>query len=791
MMKKKYILYMGAALLLAGCADENSFSADNGTLSGDGKTPLVIDATLDTGTAVTRAEGKKFETGDVLLAYLRHTTGGSKGSYTTANPADQAPRLVTFTMTADAEAATGTVTETSAFNVSYTGTGSIGTVTKLYWDDFSQSTADGSKDLRTSGHGLQSYYGYCYNGGTPTTALVETTGVLGWTVPADQTVESGTPLKATNLQHSDLLWSAEQESVSYDHSTNRETGDHVMVNSNSQQSMTIPYTHAMSQVTVTVTAADGFTGDPLTATTLTLESMNTRTTLTAPAGTFFPTVATAETDAAEEKPSLITSVKMHADTYTGGLTRKYTAIVAPGTKLKEGAKLLDIKDVDDNDYTVTITASMLATTAWGDSQNNTVTVVSGSEGTGTQSDPSRAYLVTQPGVNYHLTVTIKKTEIQTRATLADWQTVNATGTGDIDFPNDDPDLEMLDDDDAGITGMTDVVKVVAVDRNLFKAASSFTLFMLRSTGDNTGDGKGKNTRPNDTDATHTGYNFATISTFTKDMTANDQWTNNPEIYWPNKTYKYYFRALAQYNGIDGTVNDISDKGSDKSAATIVRQGTIAEGRDIIWGTTAKHIGKTKNITYQRGQAIPPRTGDVPIAFDHAMSKVTFILETSGAEDDTATPSYAPVNDNNSKVDLRKASIAISNLSTSGTITLDDGDVTPEIVSADGIPTITATSQNLVKRLTVIDQYIVIPQNIGNDAVITITLKDQSNNVTATYKLNLNECVVSGSTTPITRWQRGQHYIYTIHIEKEQITFRALIKEWEEKQGSGNANLEWD
>ena len=777
-------LYAGAALLLAGCADEDSLRAGSGTLSGEGKTPLVIEATLGTGNTLTRAEGKKLETGDELLAYLRHTTGPKAGSplaYPTTT-ADQAPRLVKFTMTADAEAATGTVTETSAFDVSYTGTGSIGAVTELYWDDFSDSRS-ADTDLRTSDHGLQSYYGYCYNGGIPSTLLDSETGLLGWTVgtvvsPATAVDQNS----ATAIKHADLLWSKEQETVEYAHAS-AHGGEH--------GTLTIPYAHAMSQLTVTVTAAGGYDAlsNPLTNTTLTLNNMNTKTTLTAPTGTFSPAVATAATDGSNA--SLRASVTMCANSYaSGGLTRNYTAIVAPGTKLKEGEKLLDIKDVDDNNYTVTITANMLNATAWGNTKDNTVTVVSGTEGAGTESDPTRTYIVTQPGVNYHLTVTIKKTEIQTRATLADWQTVNASGIGDVVYDDDETD-ETLVMDDSETPGRTSV-HVVAVDENLFDNGASFSLFQLLA----------NSSSDEANERTNAAYDFATVSTFqNRDYTTTeelkDEWTNSPEIFWPNKTDNYYFRALAKFNSATAGVNSITSVGtynSDKGVA--VSQGTVAAGHDILWGTTAKHKGKATTTypngrIYDRGQAIPPRTGDVPIAFEHAMSKVTFILETSGAEDDTATPEYAPVNDNNSKVDLRKASIAISNLATEGTITIENGviNINEPVTTASAI-TGSATSQDLVKSLRVIDQYIVIPQTIGNDAFITITLKDQSDNVTATYKLQLNTCKDT-SDSAIDTWQRGKHYIYTIHVEKEQITFRALIKDWEVSYGSGNANLEWD
>ena len=35
------------------------------------------------------------------------------------------------------------------------------------------------------------------------------------------------------------------------------------------------------------------------------------------------------------------------------------------------------------------------------------------------------------------------------------------------------------------------------------------------------------------------------------------------------------------------------------------------------------------------------------------------------------------------------------------------------------------------------------------------------------------------------------YTYPITLKKEAISFRVIIKDWDEKTGSGNANLDWD
>ena len=147
MMKMRHILYISLVLLIAGCTNEENFSD---TLSGNGKkTPLLINATINTGRADTRAADNTFAVNDQLKVYIRHTTGESGGTgvgyYTYITPApdpNYANQLVT---------------------INVTSAGPSPTLSPIYWDDFSNST-DASTDLRTSGHGLQSYYSYCYNG---------------------------------------------------------------------------------------------------------------------------------------------------------------------------------------------------------------------------------------------------------------------------------------------------------------------------------------------------------------------------------------------------------------------------------------------------------------------------------------------------------------------------------------------------------------------------------------------------------------------------------------------------
>ena len=692
----RHILYISLVLLIAGCTNEENFSD---TLSGKGKTPLLINATINTDRVGTRAADNTFAVNDQLKVYIRHTTGESGGTgvghYTYITP------------TPDPNYANQLVT------INVTSAGTSPSLSPIYWDDFSNST-DASTDLRTSGHGLQSYYSYCYNGGTPSTALNESTSVLGWTVKTGQNT-------STYLQNSDILWSPEQTTVPYSHSTAYDSG---------HGDFPIPYKHAMSEVTVTVNASAGFDGstNPLSSTELTLNAMNTVTEL---------------------------------ESYTAGtLTRNYTAIVAPGTILKEDVKLLDITNAHGNDYTVTITAAMLSTDdgKWGNglSGDNQIGIDGG----------GKHYIVTQPGVNYHLDVTINKSSVQTHATLADWKAVNASGTGDIVLNDDDTNLIMDDED---VTGITDVA-IVGVDKNHFDNGSSFSLFRV------------KHNDAHDTPAERTNntYEFATISTFHDNSSpdANDEWTKDPEIYWPNITDNFYYRALAKFNSSTGTgsniVNNITSVGTyDTDKGTSVSQGTTAAS-DILWGTTPKHRGFS-GTTYARGGNIPPRKGGVPIAFEHAMSKVSFALETTG--DASVLPT-------NPKVDITGATIAIINLHTSGTISIESGTITGSGINSNAAG---ATSAIPVQAFPISNLF-VIPQDFSNgDAKLVITLPNYDN---AVYSIPLKDCVVSGGSTPITAWERGKNYSYTIKIKKEAVQFHALVKDWGNVTGSGTATLDW-
>lgn len=716
--------------MLSSCSDNDMTEIEGNYLNGTAKTPIQVVTNLSTG-VTTRAVNKKFESGDNLLAYIEavKVTGAtitqSGGIYTSGEveKEDGNPNkgLQTFTLTADAENATGNVTTTDALSP------------KIYWDDYSNTTYD----LRSTDpkRGLRLYYGYCYNGGTPTSTYNDVyddadkhikNGVIEWKVNSDQ--------NTNGTKTSDLLFATTQLPRYYTHT------------SDGRGSLVLPYTHAMSKITIEIDFGEGFentTGTELNKTTLKLQDMQTKCTVDAPAGT-----VTASTNADDIK-----EITMHTE--GSGNNKVFTAMVAP-TKLSIGNILANISEVAGVPYSIYITPKLLGNKedagSWA-SQLTEVNEENIKDGMAqakplTRADETKTITkgkgyMTQPGVNYKLVVTVNKQAISVSASIADWDEVGASSYGVINFSND----------------ITDNSGTITVGNY-----ESFYIYRAEYASGNVP------TNPSfDSDATTDGINPATI------YTVNTE-TYDPVIYWNDGSTKYYFRALSGYVTSDANTGAIT-----------VTNGDGTNDNDVIWGTTEAHSGTDADghaYNYAEGAAIAPRTGQVPLTFKHLLTKVSFNLKTS--------------DDNAKAVNLEGAKIQISNIKNECRLNLQTGVTTANgnsgYLYADKSDTKgRLTTYNSTNKNATLSSQIVTPQTIDDESYLIITLADGT-----VYKLQLNQCQVATTdgggnptTADLSTWAQGTHYTYTIHVEKEAITFRALIKEWVESNGSGNATLDWD
>lgn len=514
----------------------------------------------------------------------------------------------------------------------------------LYWDDFS-STAD---DIRLDNHGLRLAWGYCYNDPGAADAIYETAlDVLpDYRVKQNQDAEG-------NFRKSDLLWAAAQDMVVYEHL------------SQNRKDLVIPYTHAMSKATIVVTANETFGETPFAATTVTLHNVHTK-------GTFTASTATVSGDYERG------NITMHKS--ADGRIATFEAVFVPHTALGDDQLWATLTDVEGNTYEIRLNNKILADGKWG------------------------AISETKSGVNYLLNVTISKQGITVRAQIADWDVVNATGTGSIQFV---PDVTT--------TGtIADALKAGGMDIYKNSAEQVFTNVSTTVTWDN----------------------------------VNGSWNYAPTIYWAGQGDASYFRALSP------TGTDTDD---------------MAQGRDVLWGY-ASDTDKSK-IGTANEERITPRTGNVPLQFEHAMSKVTINLKTAA--------------DAAAKVNFDGATLALTSLNIKGTLSMLDGTITPSTLTEAAYTKTHRATGSALHTLTITNGEIFIPQTISDDARLILTLKDGT-----TYSLQLNLCKDNSKNT-IGAWAQGKHYIYDITVAKEAITFRAVVKNWVEAKGNGNANLDWD
>ena len=763
-MRRNLIYIIPLISTLLSCSDE---VVEKGTeyLNGSEKTPLAISVTAPITKSTTRAFNGEFETNDELKAYVRHvtateSTSDGKTTYsgiTEVTGTGVVPKMAKLTIT------TLNSQKDEANNYNNSTASSLtavvdGTTTPLYWDDFSNSSSDAT-DLRTSDHYLQSYYGYCYNGatvnetGTTEPYLTPTTGIItGWKVATNQT---------SGFKTSDLLWSKTQTPVAYAHGDNNTITGRDRV-------LTIPYTHAMSKVTIEVICKDGFNksaADIFNSNTapssVVLQGMNTVATVTAPTQEI---VANSGTDNANVK-----SITMKKGSATGAATDSekkctFEAIIVP-TAMTDGKLLATINDVDGNKYDINLTTAILTSVPVGSSKSWKSELNSDN--------------VTKPGINYMLTVTIKKQEIKVEAKIADWEQVNAESTAEIKFTTD--------------------IKDYVYDPEMYPNPNTIT-FANGETID-----LYKNTETSFTSRSSKATYTAEVKDTDEKVTTPAYWTCAPVLYWDKEGDKEYFRAIFPTNSTTGG-RTITDNKFDITAGE-------GSSYDVLWGTTAKHTTKkidgTDGTSYDEGVAIDPRTKEVPLIFYHKTSKVNVVLVTGNSTDPDA-------------VTITDAKIQFTNLYKENTVNMNDGALgtlsgpRPNIVFDEDITTPTndkrpVTANQATNNQAATGDLFMIPQEIPTDkegtpsvdeaAYIIITLSDKT-----TYKLKLSECKLlkkdadnklvpdtnaDGTFKYINKWEPGENYTYYINLTKEKIQFFALIKDWKEVEVSGDATMEWD
>ena len=542
---------------------------------------------------------------------------------------------------------------------------------------------------------------------------------LSWTLSSDQTTSGIIPADK------DLLISNNVSGTTYNTAYD---GNYRFDQRNNGK--LLKFTHALSKITVVLTAGDGFVdkngdalldfaNDPEVKLTSNVANSSTNTEWACTKGNINITSGevTLTGTSSSGDPAVIT---MWQASSTGHIVTK-EALVMPGSQFTSDGAIIARINADGNIYYVT--AQKIRAEITGESK------------------------VTEAGKNYIINVTVNKTDIEVTATVADWTNVTAA--------EDQPVINISGD--LGASGS-------ALDANTFS--------FYRSTSFNTGYG------------TASGSYFTEESVLTHTTSPSDTWTMDPILYWPNHNTHYQFRCVwprTVTTAGDGILsnprietathstkeyqvikvqNEAYTRNHFPSDLMIARPNVEDEPQNCGNNET----GHTKKNLYSEG--ICAREGNINLTFNYMMSQVEVNLTTTTGDD---------------QVRLTDVVVEIINVNKTGDVKLGDRGVIPtgsttsytlDPVTGDG---------NENKRLSaVVPQPLTFTTALASGNVqfrITITNEDTSQDI---YYADIYPILESGESSrvaPNGRWESGVHYVYNLKLSKTEIKVTASLANW--------------
>ena len=336
---------------------------------------------------------------------------------------------------------------------------------------------------------------------------------------------------------------------------------------------------------------------------------------------------------------------------------------------------------------------------------------------------------TLPGYHYIFNITVNKTDVVVTATITDWKTVTAT--------EDIPEILPMATISWGNGGGT------AADLKEFKFYSSYY--------------KDSEYNALATAKCDDGANGTTPWTF------YDASETETKLYWPSHNTHLFFRGISPSST---TVNDQKEIAISNAQYT---KGTNAANLligmpEISSGTMCSNPDHTPVDMFTNG--ICARKEPINLNFRYMMSQVEVILNTTSGADKVA------IGEN--------TEVEITNAYSSGVVSLGTREVTVSgstgnyTLDADAVET-DADKKKLQRRSAI------VPQPLeGLKFKVTVTNDNGTKDV---YYSTIKNILVESN--PITKWEPGYHYKYTLTLKKTGISVTATITDWVTANGSDN------
>ena len=517
---------------------------------------------------------------------------------------------------------------------------------------------------------------------------------VNWYVSTAQT--------AATIDDEDLTYTNNINSTPSDLRLKYDAANKVFEKATETQGKSLRFNHALSRITIKVQKGAGFDNyDPqFSITEAKLSGFYVAGTLNASTGT----ITRISTDIADV--NILGTKVTNAE---GDYKYTFQGQVFPGTTIKDVASPMLIFKVDGNDYYIKGNDIYTALTTY----NSTVP------------NPAEEYGTIKAGKNYQLTVTIKKTGIETlSAKLVDWVDVIAasqTPTNAIDVA-----LDMETEAGTETPVASKLYRSSVVSSTIPTEAANFA----------------------------TGYVGNSVDIH---GTAGNQTTG---WYWPNNTTFYHFRTISPASTTVTTTASVDQITMTGGAIN----DNVESGNDYVWGAPLKETHtspETHTLTYSKTNgfetylypAIGATGSAIVVTQHHMMSNIQVSLSTVDTED----PAY---------VNLSGATVKLINHYNTAKLNLGNA-----LISGLESKQTTAVEITRTANSTTSGTYTwrVIPQAV-EDLKFEITA---DGNV---YYVDIKDCLFNSAT--ITDWLPGKAYQYSFLIKKKGIeTLSAKLVNW--------------
>lgn len=611
----------------------------------------------------------------------------------------------------------------------------------LYWEDYGTSDINNMGTGKGREEGL-TIYGAAVDGVTSVPSGLISSGStidgtigkwtsLGWTLDANQ---------SSGFSEKDLLIS---------NNIKAGTGDGTYKFDSRASGKLLEFTHALSKITVNLNANNGFTdgvfaSDPEVK----LTSNNASTSYAEWAYTTGTINITTGAVSSQANPAVITM--WQAVSAPDGYDITKEALIMPGSQFPADDAIIARINADGNIYYVTAEKIRTAISA---------------------SHASEGAYSTEAGKNYIINVTVNKTDIVVTATVANWTNISADEVAPV----------------INVSGDLGGSAVISADKTFSFYRSSFPLINLGYSYD-------------ESLIENNYYKEESVLGYTHSTTT---WTMSPVLYWPNHNTHYQFRAVWP--------RTVTTTTGDEDKPRVVREVPVGQTYEYQLikvhneAYTPDHfpsdlmiarpdvpngyqncgnneVGHQKVNLYTNG--ICAREGTINLKFKYMMAQVEVILTTTDTDYD--------------KVKLDGAIVELVNVHKTGSVKLGDMEVITTGTSPLSNPVLDTFGDYTLDYNSTSTHYhsAIVPQPLrftepladGNLKFRIKIMNAAGDAVDDIYYADIKPISVkvtssSDAAAPVTNWESGKHYVYTLHLSKTEIKVTATLANWTEVTAS--------